>query len=159
MSFEFPMTSVKYFPDVAIPGQIADNGPRDVATGIADTALDCGYGVVEGSNGEDSIALPAATGDVANKFAGVTVYNPMVEPKGSANRFAAKDTVSVLKKGRIWVTAQGDMVNKGPVYCVHSGTDAGKFRGDNTTATQVSGARVVKGALAGSMALIEVNIP
>lgn len=159
MPFETQQTSVTYFPDVAIAGQLADTGFRDVRTGILDTDCGAGLAVVLGANGPQSVKLPGQSSDVTDKLMGFTVYDPMREPR--TPRYAAKDCINVVKKGRLWVTAQGDTADQGPVYVVHSGSNAGQIRGDagGGTATVCQRARVVQGATAGGLTQIEINLP
>jgi hypothetical protein len=152
-----PQTSVTYFPDIGLNGQLADTGHHDITTGLADTSLDCGLAVVLGANGYQSIKLPGSSGDVTNTIKGWTLYRAMKEPNDP--RYVIHDAVDVLRVGRIWIIAQGDLVDEGPVYVVHSGANAGKVRGDNTGATLVSRAKVIQGATAGNLAKISVNLP
>lgn len=155
-----PQLVVTQFPAVASAGQIADTGFRDVTTGIADGDMDPALAVVLGAHGSDSIKLPSATGDLAS-LKGWTLAKVMKEPR--TPQFAATDAVDVLRVGRLWVVPQGDVVDEGPVYVIHSGANAGRIRGDagsgGNAATLVSRAKVLKGATAGNLARIAVNLP
>jgi hypothetical protein len=157
MSFpEVPQASVLAEPPSAIAGMIADSGFGYCESVVLDSAADAGLAIVDGANGPDSGKLPGQSSDVTNLLRGFSVYNPMIEPR--TPRFAAKDCISVKRRGRIWVQVHGD-VTRGPFYVVHSGADAGKIRGDNTGATLCPSAKVIVAAAAGGVAQIEVNLP
>ena len=154
-------------PPVALAGML-DTSPRDVESRIAETDLDAGYGVVRGTDVTIRQAkLPANTGDVTNGFLGVVQYSLYREPTGMANRYLAKDVIPVVAQGGVWVLVDGTagaiLTADGPVYCVHSGAHAGKFRSDagagGTAATLVSGAKAKTSAVAGGIARIKINVP
>lgn len=159
MSFPLPQTSYALTPAVAFAGMLADAVSTRMISGLADTALDAGYGLCRGA-ADGEVKLPGAGSDVTTDFQGVSVYLASKMPvQGSALRYAAKDSVSILRQGRIWVLALGDMVSDGPVYCVDAVANFGRFRGDNTNAALVPNAIVIKGATAGNLALIALNLP
>lgn len=156
-----PQTSVQYFPDPGLNGQITDTGFHDITTGIGDTDLDVGLAVVLGANGTRSIKLPGASTDVQNTIKGWTCYTPMIEPRNP--RFAQGDAVNVIRVGRVWVVCQGTTVDEGPVYVIYSGANAGQVRGDagsgGNAAVQVTRAKIIQGASAGNLAQLSVNLP
>jgi hypothetical protein len=172
MALEIPQVTYNNRPPVAFAGQLGDSGPWDIRSCLAEAVMDAGLGVVYGTQpsgadpGTPVVDLPANTGEVA-KFMGVALYQSQREPTGTANRYAAKDPVPVLKRGRIWVqvdaTAAAALTAEGAVYLVHSGAQAGKFRQDTgaggTAATLVSGARCVYAGTEGGIALVDFNIP
>lgn len=153
-------------PPPAFAGMKADTSNADVETRLAETALDAGYGVVKGTDPTiGQCKLPANTGDVTNSFLGVTLYTPYKEPTGTANRYLADEHVPVLGQGTIWVnvdaTSGATITADGPVYCVHSGAQAGKFRGDANSgaATLVPNAKAKSSATEGGIAKIKFNVP
>jgi len=173
MALEIPQVTYNDRPPPAFAGMLGDCGPWDIQSCLAEADLDCGLGLVYGTqpSGHDVstpvVDLPANTGEVA-KFMGVSQYLSQREPNGtSAARYAAKSGVPVVRKGRIWVkidaTAGSSLANEGPVFLVHSGAQAGKFRQDTgaggTAATAISGARVRVGGSEGGIALVDFNIP
>lgn len=166
-----PQTVYDQFPAVAFDGMIADSAVKQVDTALADVALDCGRAVVTGGastiTDPDRVKLPTAAGDVTNKFKGVSLYQASKMPiSGSANRYAIKDAVPVLRRGRVYIFPEGDMVDDGPVFVVNgsgAGT-AGKFRGDaNAGAATTLGANAIcrRGATvaSGLPAILEFNLP
>lgn len=173
-----PQLSYDLVPAVAFAGMLADSGMRDVETAFAEVVLDAGLGVCVGATtgpgigtGEDgeagpTVILPTAAADVTNHFKGVALYNTGKEPTGTANRYAVGDPVPCLQNGRVWVqidaTALAALVNDGPVFLVHSGAQAGKFRGDagvGPAATVVANAKCKIGGVAGGVGMIKLNLP
>ncbi len=156
----FPQTTYDQFNAEALEGMVTEGHFGNfIDSGTLEGTSNSARGMVTGS-GYGLVKVPTGTTYISAHFQGVSVYQSAKMPQaGAAVRYADGDTVPCLKKGRIWVLAQGDMVLDGPVYCVHSGADAGKFRGDNTTATIVAGAICRKAALTGALALIELNLP
>ncbi len=155
-----PQLSVTYFPSSAYAGMPADGGFRDVTTGIADTDMDHGLAVCLGANGDQSIKLPGASGDLSS-LKGFTLRRVMAEPRSPA--FAAHDALDVMRVGRLWVAVQGDVVSEGPVYIIYSGTNAGLVRGDagsgGNAAVLVTRCKVLEGATAGNLAKIAISLP
>lgn len=159
MAFQIPQTTVTQFPDIAIEGMVADMQSTNIITRIATIGIPVGRGVVK-SSAWDLCKLPTSAAEVTNNFQGVSIYSAMREP--GVPHYAIKASVSVLRRGLIWLIAEGTVVDDGPVFIVNgsgAGT-AGMLRGDANTAaaTQVTQARVIKGATAGSLALVEFNL-
>lgn len=159
-----PQSSYTVTPPIAVDGMLADTENRQTETMIAAVALAAGRGVVKGTTVDDA-KLPTVAADVTNHFMGVALYQAEKMPTGTANQYAAKDAVPVLRKGRVWMFPEGDTVDNGPVFIVNgsgAGT-AGKLRGDANTAaaTQVTRAIVRKGSTvaSGLPSLVEFNLP
>lgn len=166
---QIPQTTYNLVPPVAFAGMLADSGPHDIESALAEEPFDCGLGVVQGTSmgigNTPQVKLPDNTGEVAT-FKGVTQFLSFKEPiAGSTVRYQATDTVPVITMGRVWVhideTVGATMVNEGPVYLVHSGAQAGKFRGDANSgaATLIPNAKCKIGGSAGGIAQIKVNLP
>jgi hypothetical protein len=110
--------------------------------------------------------LPSGADDIV---LGVTPYDASLPPLGSipgyAGAWAAGITASILRKGRIWVLVEQDVDPTLPVYVRYSAsggnTTLGKFRvdADSSHALQLAPARWLTTTTAGSLALLEVNIP
>jgi hypothetical protein len=140
---------------------IADSSFTHKVAALAEAAVDCGMGVVLGTVNAPTpqVRYPANTGEVTDTFMGVVIYEAMKEPQTSAARYAATEPLSLMRRGPIWCVTNGTMVAQGPVYLVHTGADVGKFRGNNTNATLVSGARVKTGVTGAGIAEIDFNLP
>lgn len=163
-----PQTSYEYAPAAAVAGQLASTG-FDVSTtsGIAETAIGAGAFVASGTaNGQ--VKIPAASGDVTGKIRGVARYQVAKEPVGPIGgpflpNFKIGDAVPVLRRGPIWVpVAEADVADDAVPYVIFSGDNAGSIRGTaNADAVQPSNGavRVLKGASAGGLALVELNLP
>lgn len=160
MAFEIPQTTMTQFPAVALEGMVADMRSAVIVSKLATVAIPVGRGVVK-ATAWDLCKLPALGTDITNLFQGVAILNSMREP--GVPHYAINSAVSVLRRGAIWLLAEGDVTDEGPVFIVNgsgAGTP-GKLRGDANTAaaTQVTAAKVLKGATAGSLALVEFNLP
>ncbi len=100
----------------------------------------------EGTAGATWEELPQNPGDVGKIF------------------YKAMDTVNVLRRGRLYVTAEQAVTSDDPVYFRHiaSGSNGrGGFRKDSDSgkATRLTGAKWVISASAGAVGAIEINFP
>lgn len=170
MGITLPQTSYNQFPAQAYDGMLEGTASK-VDTGICAAALDAGRGLVQSAatttSDPDSVKLPALAADVTNHFKGVAIYLAAKMPiAGSSLRYAAKDAVPMLRRGRIWVFPEGDILEDGAVFVVNgtAGGTPGKFRGDaNSGAATTLGINAIcrRGATlaSGLPALLEFNLP
>jgi len=122
----------------------------------------------------DNIAVTAgasqANGSVAysaeNKFIGVAIATQAMEQNLSGEAFySATQTVSVLTRGRIYVYVEQDVTVRDSVFLRHTANGAGLVPGqfrkdaDSNNAVEISGARFITDAAAGSVAVLEINLP
>lgn len=160
---EIPQLTYRTEPLAAYPGQLADLSAKQCDTGVCDVAMDCGRGLVYGS-AYSHVKLPTSAGDITNHFQGFGLYQAIKEPVPStAARFKIKDSINVLRKGRIWIPCEGNTTDDTPCFVVHTNADAtkvGMVRADLDTnkAAQAPGCRIIRGANAGGLALVEVNL-
>ena len=134
-----------------------------------------------------AVALAEATGDgerqcvmidAANDtFLGVAIREhvrqgdlaPLATKDGDGETFyvPATDTVSVLRRGQIWVVADVDLTPSDPVFVVHEGnagdtTPRGNFAKtiapNGGVAVAVPNARYMTTAVAGEVILLELNL-
>ena len=140
-------------PVAAIPG-LLDAFPHEVESGIAYD--DIGFGEpVFGDVGVENIVYSYASYDdlTAPVFLGVAVFvqaGSKTMGAGTA-KYEAGDSVSILKKGRIWVTAASTVSDKDAAYVV---TSTGVFSDVNTN-EDVNG--YFRSTYSGGLALLEVN--
>ena len=86
-------------------------------------------------------------------------------PVGGAPLYAETDSIPLMRKGRIWVVAENTAVADQPVFVrFQNGDDSatfdGGFSGVNTIDHDLlPDAKWFKGAAAGELGVIEVNIP
>ncbi len=160
MSFEIPQTTVSQFPAIGLEGQLADSGFHDITAGIVGTALDCGRLICLGDDGYQSVKPIASSADVPF-VKGFSLYRAMIEP--NSPRFPAGVAIDILRVGRIYVVAQGDLTDEGPVFVVHAGANAGLLRADvgsgGNAATAFTRAKVIKGGSAGALCIVSINLP
>ena len=118
-------TSVALTIEKALAGMLSDSGEHDIVTRTLTSAGDVDAGRVVINASATTCEAPDADADVIDHFAGLTVYNPMVEPNTTAARFAAGDQVSVLRSGRGFAAVKtGTPVKDDPVYVYVGATTA-----------------------------------
>jgi hypothetical protein len=138
---------------------------------LNETNITFGVLVVEDTTGlsDERAHLPQATGDITTvgKVAGISVHTHAVEQKkGGINNlgYEPQSAMSLLKKGRIYVTVE-DAVVKGGLpfvrFVAGAGEQLGAFRSDADTADAVAlpNASYVTSAGAGEVAVVEINLP
>ncbi len=158
------MTQLSYGYDMEIgqPGLLFDIGNNSVLTYRAEENINFGLGLVKGTGDSDALLPVDGDGD----FIGVAIRTQGIEQNGSGEAFyAEKSAVSVLNRGRIYVRSEQEVVAGDPVFLRFEvgapGTVLGAFRKDADTdkAYALSGVRFVRGAAAGGLAVIEINLP
>ncbi len=156
-------SSVNTYMDVGLPGQLADIGPHDIVTKINTSGAAIGFGlfVTKGST-DGSAVLPDATGEVTGKVGlGVTVRTLHIV---SGTGYADKGAMSVIKKGRVYVQVEDDVIAETAAFVrfvAGDGEQLGAFRSDADTADAVAlpGAKFVTDASAGGIAVLDLNLP
>lgn len=140
-------------PSRGMPGGLYDRAEYEAVTrrnSAEDNALCFGYGVVQGAEPGNDIALPA-TGATADKFEGVVMYSANVEMDDDGAVVLRKNQiVDVCQSGKLWVQLV-DSVEPAygqPVYLVTTGADAGKFTPTKGTNLEVK-ARFIGAAVNG----------
>lgn len=130
------------------------------------TQLYFGRAVIVGAS-DDLVVHPSGS---AGTFAGVVIedMNIYAGSLSGAGDIPVGHDAQILRKGRIWVVPEQDVVTTDPVYYRHANTtpDAapaalGRFRKDADTAdaTLLSNAKWVTSGLAGTIAELEINLP
>lgn len=119
------------------------------------------FGRMAVMDGEGKTKHPDAAG---LKVLGVVASTHAMESKddGDAASYAAKDPANILRKGRIWVKVEQDVVAGDPVFFRHAvgtGSDLGALRKDDDAATaeQLATACYLTDALAGELAVVELG--
>ncbi len=143
--------------DVAFEGMLADSGKIDALSKITEGAsLEFGLGCALGTS--DNQVAPLAA--IADKFAGVVIHRHREE-----GELGDKVSVSVLRKGRIYVKVEEAVVKGDPAFvrAVAAGAErAGAFRksADGTDTIDLTGkAEFVTSADAGELAVLDINLP
>lgn len=160
MALQIPQTSYTNEAPTGYAGQLADLSPSHTDSMAADVALDCGLFVVLGA-AYGRCKLPTATGQVTNNLQGISRYVAMAEPRTAGARFKIGDMVPVGRKGRYLVPVVSATVADDAIpYIIHTGADAGTIRGTTDASATIapSGVKVLRGAAAGGLALVEVNL-
>lgn len=154
---DIPQVAYENTMPVGIAGMVAQTG-QHVDSFLAGEDIAFGLGVVTDDPDTDTVILPNGGAIADRTFRGFTIYNAS-QAANAAEGYLEKQAVSVLRRGRIWLEAQGDVVSDGEIFVIDTGADAGKIRGDNTDATLIGSCVCLKGALAGALALVEINLP
>ena len=122
---------------------------------------------------DTNIRLPAAAADVTSHTQGISIYDATKQPGRYGDALYNGQTfpapVPCLRRGRVWVLPEVDVVIDDPVYAritVHGGLNQlGAFRNDGDTvssvdtATLVPTAKFVTSGLAGTPVQVEINLP
>lgn len=146
-------------------GQIASAYPTAKRTGLNNTGALIPFGrVVVADTDEGDVKLPDATGQL---LLGITFIEQLYEQDGTAtdSGFPDKRQLDYLTKGDIGVYVEEAVAITDGVYFRHTANGAGKdvigrFRTDSDTATcdQIVNARWVKGAGAGEIAVLNIDL-
>ena len=129
-------------------GQLADNGPVDVLSRVAENdAVKIGLAVTQGS--ADNLCDLADDGDT---LLGIVIHSHarLVDaPKKG-------DVVNVLRRGRCYVRPSGAVAVGGDVYLAGGGKLAATPIADEDP---ISGAKWATSAADGELAVLEINLP
>jgi hypothetical protein len=147
-------------------GALADAGDNDIMSYIAPAAHP--FGTLAVRNGtEGQCKLPALAADITTKenVLGLVLAQQAMESTSAASpQHPAGSVVPVLRKGRAYVKVD-EAVAEGSAVFVRfaAGGEGPGFFGDTAGAgpdrAALDGARYVKGAAAGALAIVEVNFP
>jgi hypothetical protein len=158
-------TSYSNAPTRGFAGALADNGPKDFLSrtnGNASAEIPFGIGVIFGTT-DGTAKTPAA---VTDKVVGVVAHSHAYQPGAQLGTtgVAALGDLNVLRKGRIYLVAEQDVVPGDRLFCRAvsgaGGTVLGAWRKAHVaaetidTSTQV---QVLSTAVAGSVFVAEVN--
>jgi hypothetical protein len=145
-------------PPIATPGLLADLGPNDIVSGkLMVGAVPFGVAIAN-TPGQDEQCQPVAA--AVDLIRGVVVRSDQYDSRALASNLAipAGDMVSILRRGRIWVTPVTAVAKGDPVFVVHAG---GAFHatddGVNASALPSQVARWGSSALIGQPAILEVD--
>jgi hypothetical protein len=159
MSSASVQTSVAIHPDLGLPGQEYDSGPKRVLTKIATEAIKFGkYVVYAGENCE----LPDSIAEVQGARGGVALRDPL-KPTG---QYEIGDEVAVLVEGLVWVPTEEAVGATDTVYVRHGGAtgaeEVGFFRNDADGITSAANAANPPGCIwekgGTSLALLRVGV-
>ncbi len=143
----------------------ADTNNRTLIIKSVD-GLDCIVtgAVVTGGAGQATIVVTTGTFDTLEGIAVSTMAKE--ETLGTLLvQFKVGEAIPVMRKGKIYVVPETNVASGDPLYCRFLGDGATKFAGhfrndsDSSTAFIVSYAMFKTTALAGSPAIVEINLP
>lgn len=101
----------------------------------------------------------AATYTTADFFRGIAVHEHKMPRADGTLGWEDKDSVPVLRKGRIWVTVKGAVVENDTAYVdlADSGFE-GLFTA-TSTGNIATGGKFITAAADGALAMVEINLP
>lgn len=152
-------TTVTQYGAVGFAGLLADNQYTDKMSYSAESAVGFGLPVALGTNKDRQVVPLTTSVGQATLAYGITLASHVVEQTSAGvAQYAAKDTVPVLKQGRVWMLTD-DAVVAGTVanLKLSSGlvTDEAVAAGIEAF-TQFS-ARFVTGTTASGLAIVEID--
>jgi hypothetical protein len=142
---------VRYAP-VGMAGMIAAETPYDIDTKVfeenASPVAGVGFGVAVFQGVADRGARIGGSG----VFLGITCANPTQPVHSFTDKYSGGDSIPVLTKGDIWITAEAAVVAGEALY-VNAATGALAHSGG----TAVHNARWMTSALAGQLAVLRLG--
>jgi hypothetical protein len=120
----------------------------------AQGAVPFGLGLIKGTADDQAKVADSAAG----VFVGAAVFTHTIENDGTVTGYADKDTVSVMRRGRMFVEAASALVVGAPAYVVvAAGADQGKFTDVSTDNLGPVGKFITSGA-DGDLVVVEINV-
>ena len=156
-------TSYTDLPAIGQEGQVFDSTAHESISKTADVAIPVAVGVTQGA-ADGTCKLPApgdadANGDM--HLLGIAMLDQHRD--NSAQDYAAGDSVTLIRHGRVLVLVEDAVSAGGTVFVRHTVATTeqiGDFRSDadGTNADPVLGAKFVTSAGAGELAVIELDL-
>lgn len=152
-------TSYSLYMAAAFPGMLADMFHADFVSKVS--AEDIPFGrLLSRGTGDDVVKLPASAGDITGGAIGISVHTHK-EPVAGVAQYVAKETIPVLKKGRIWVQVEDAVADGGDVhvrYVAGTGVVGGFLGAAVSSETAIlPNAKYVTSASAGGLAVVEIH--
>lgn len=121
-----------------IAGTLFDLSGRRIDSYVVETGtIHPGMGVVAGTDPEKQVKLPSSS---VSSIKGIVLLQGKEQNADGAVVFEAKDSVSVLDKGRAFVEVDRAVTADQAAYLIYTGSNAGKWT-NSTGAAAVAGAR------------------
>lgn len=145
-------------------GQYFDLGNTDILGYLAEGAagLEFGRFVVLGTDPDRQVKLPAVAGDItdAKKNAGVALRDHTRENElGGTAKYDEGESVSVMKKGRVYVKMNGAFTPASVVHVGFQGGEEGQFFAANSADRDIlSGARILNSGADGELAILDLSL-
>lgn len=152
-------TTVTMYGAAATVGMLGDTGFTDKLSYSAEAAVGFGVPVQLGTNKERQVKVLTTSVGQAALAVGISVASMVVEQASNGTVvYADKDTVPVLKKGRIWVTTD-DAVVAGAVanLKLSSGLFTDEVVGAGIEAFTQFNARFLTATSGSALALVEIK--
>lgn len=152
-------TSVTQYGAAGFAGLIADSMFTDKMSYSAEAAVPFGVPVQLGTNKERQVKVLTTSVGQAALAVGISVATQAVEQTSAGVVvYVDKDTVSVMKRGRIWVTTN-DAVVAGAVanLVLANGTFTDEVVAAGIEAFTQFSAKFITGTTAAGLAIVEIN--
>lgn len=151
-------TSVSQYGAAGFAGLLADNGTFNTMSYSAEGNIGFGVPVVLGTNKERQVVAVGTGVGQGALTVGIAVSGIVEQTSAGVAAYADKDTVGVIKEGRIWVNTE-DAVVAGTVANLK--LSSGKFTDEAVAAgieafTQFT-ARFITGTSGAGLAIVEIK--
>lgn len=152
--------------DRGLPGQIGAIGPSSILTGANETGARIPFGVPLGLNGGGVLNNSANVRTTAGAVLGISVRTQTVErdgPTGYADGIPDGRAVNILTRGFIYLECWEALAIGDALRYFKSGANLGKWGKSASVGNSLNFAAggwvIRKGAVAGGVALVEINTP
>ena len=168
MAIEAPQVTYNARPEAAVEGMLAESeAGRRIDSGYVETSggIPVGRFVKRGTLAHQVLAL-TATGDVTGpKLAGVALFGQFASTSGDSVMYLLKETVPMLRRGRVWMYTLATIAHGVTPFIVHTGAGAGRLSptandqgaGESTVAP-ATGVVIVEGRTGAGLVLVEINL-
>ncbi len=161
-------SSFSYTPvaGLAIEGMLYDMSDVDVISRIYEPSSPAGVyagkGVVQGTDPVKQCVMPSTA--ITGTFLGFVVYEAGKAKRASGYSYDRYESVPILRRGRIWLMAEGAIAAGTKPYIRHTANGAllpGNIRGDADTAKadQLEGVLTETATSGAGLILVSVNLP
>jgi hypothetical protein len=160
-------TTYQLTPNAAFAGMIADIRTTIVDSYSVEGADGIGFGlaVTYGALAptftsiNKSCKVLSANSDVVIGFTAQQHTEQGYPFSASSGKYSLNETANIVTFGKIWIQTNASVVAGAPVYIVYTGADAGKARGDNSSAILIPGAVFGSSCSGAGVALVNFNFP
>jgi hypothetical protein len=141
----------------ALAGLLYDMRNITVESYAAEGNIPFGSAVVPGTDPRKQVKLATAGGQ---GFAGIALREDarMQDATTGIAQYLDKETVSVLRKGAVWVPTAGAVVAETPAFYVNSGATAGLFDDLDDSTTDATTGKFRTATTGSGLAVVEIDL-
>lgn len=143
-------TTYNQYMGEGFPGMVADNGPSEIVSAVADETIPFGYAVVVGA----SVGSCKLSDTNTDYILGIAAHAHKQPSSAGTAAYSANDVVNIVRKGRVWVPCATASTNGAPAYIVAT---TGQITNSSTGNQQIGVFR--KTISDAGNTVVEVNLP